>query len=84
MIPAPICIWNLKRCHLESKDEFRQKLKQQCPNGGGSRGRMGWGCPCCVPFRVVGRANGRQLMRRAARHRIKAQDRKDWGDGLNW
>lgn len=61
---------------MRTKDEFRVIIKKDICMRGGGDGADRWGCPCCVPYRLVGRKNNRNLARRHARRTLKINDRK--------
>lgn len=60
---------------MRCKDEFRRILKTDICMRGQGVGNHRWGCPCCVPYRLVGCRNGRQLARRHARRKLRAETR---------
>jgi hypothetical protein len=58
---------------MRTKDTFRAALKVFCHNHKRNNRSIGhnWGCPCCVPFRMIGRNNNKHLARRIVRRRVK-------------
>jgi hypothetical protein len=60
---------------MRCKDEFRMIIKTEISMRGEGVGNHRWGCPCCVPYRLVGCRNNRKLARRHARRKLKTMDR---------